>query len=313
MKQRHLKSLGVSVPQIALGTVELGLPYGFGLDGGTSQPSFEQCERLLHAALDHGIRFIDTARAYGESEEVLGRCLAGRWPELVLTTKVGPLQLNGLSDAEVDTAIAQSVDRSLGLLRTDRVDWLMIHSATLSNVQQVSRLIEPIERLRQQGKIRAFGASIYDDALRTSLGVPEFQCLQTAASVIDRRVEKELARSANCGKDFIIRSVLLRGALTEKFHALPASMQPLRDAIAQLNEVATRAGLSLTELAYRYAGDFDGLMLVGTASIDELQQAIGFVDRGSLSSDVLAEIRSMDCLEDRFLNPAQWPKFEATA
>src|SRR5258705_4200213 len=110
MKQRLLKSLDVSVPQIALGTVELGLPYGLGVAGEAKQPTFEQAERLVHAALDKGIRFIDTARAYGDSEEILGRCLAGRPAELILTTKVGPLPLEGRSDADLATAIPATVE-----------------------------------------------------------------------------------------------------------------------------------------------------------------------------------------------------------
>ena len=186
----------------------------------------------------------------------------------------------------------------------------MLHSATLTHVQQLARFLDPIDKLRQQGKIRAFGASIYDDALRTSLEQPELVCLQVAASAIDRRVESARAQRSTHGKDFVIRSVLLRGALTERYHALPASMQPLRNAIAKLDGLALEAGISLTELAYRYAAEFDGLMLVGTASVTELEQAITFVERGPLSAEITSAIRSMDCLEDRFLNPAQWPKFE---
>jgi aryl-alcohol dehydrogenase-like predicted oxidoreductase len=311
MKQRLLKSLNVSVPQIALGTVELGLPYGLGVDGETTRPTFEQAERLVHAALDKGIRFIDTAPAYGDSEEILGRCLAGRRAELILTTKVGPLPLEGRSDADLATAIAASVEQSLRALRTDCVDWLMLHSASLSHVQQLERFRGPIETFRRQGKVRAFGASIYDDALRVSLEQSDLFCLQVAASAIDRRVESALAQSSTDGKDFVIRSVLLRGALTERYNALPASMQPLHNAIGNLDRLATEAGISLTELAYRYATEFNGLMLVGTASVPELEQAINFVEHGPLSGDVIAAIRAMDCLEDRFLNPAQWPKFEA--
>lgn len=71
MKQSFLKSHDVSTPQIAMGTVELGLPYSFGLDGETSQPTFEQAARLVHAALDCDVRVIDTARAYGDSEVFL--------------------------------------------------------------------------------------------------------------------------------------------------------------------------------------------------------------------------------------------------
>jgi len=312
MKQRFLKSLGVTVPQIALGTVELGLPYGLGVDGASEKPTYEQAERLVHAALDHGIRFIDTARAYGDSEEVLGRCLGSHRSELILATKVGPLALDGRSDTELAASVAASVEQSLRTPRTDYVDWLMLHSATLAHVEQLHRLSEPIEALRQQGKLRTFGASIYDDALRISLRQPDLACLQVAASAIDRRVESALAQCPAPGKDFVIRSVLLRGALTDRYRSLPTSMQPLRDAIGQLDQLAADAGISLTEFAYRYAAEFDGLLLVGTASVTELEQAIRYVERGPLSSEIMTAIRSLDSLEDRFLSPAKWPPFEVS-
>jgi aryl-alcohol dehydrogenase-like predicted oxidoreductase len=311
MKQCFLKSLDVAVPQIGLGTVELGLPYGFGLDGKTSQPTFEQAACLVHAALDCGVRFIDTARAYGNSEDILGRCLGSRRSEVIIATKVGSLHLDGCSDAEIASAVTASVEQSLRALRTDMVDWFMLHSMGLDQMRQLPRFLEPLEKLRQQGKFRALGASIYDEALDASLEMPEFACLQVAASVIDRRAEHALSREPTCSKDFIFRSVLLRGALTGRYHSMPVSMEPLRSAIAHLEQLAADAGLSLTELAYRYAADFDGLVLIGTPSIAELTQAIAFVERGPLSEDVKEAIRSMACLEDRFLNPGQWPVIEA--
>lgn len=307
MKQCSLKSLGVDVPQIALGTVELGLPYGFGLDGETTQPTFEQAARLVHAAFDCGIRFIDTARAYGDSEDILGRCLAGRRADVILATKVGPLHLEGRSDAEIAAAITASVKQSLRTLRTDMVDWLMLHSLTLEQMRQLPRFLEPLEKLREQGMFRALGASIYNDALDAALEAPEFACIQLPGSALDRRAENALSRSAGRGKDFIFRSVLLRGALTDRYSAVPAHMKPLRSAIERLDALAAREGISLTELAYRYAAAADGLMLVGTASVEELKQAVLFVERGPLRAEVMEEIRSMECLDDRFLNPARWP------
>lgn len=313
MKQYFLKSLGTSAPQIALGTAELGLPYGLGLGSNDAQPTFEQAARVVHAALDLGISFIDTARAYGDSEEILGRCLEGRRSKVILATKVCPLQLDGRTASEIATTITESVERSLQALHTDAVDWLMLHSMSLGQLRQLAQFGETFEKLRQQGKFRAFGASIYDEALHASLETPEFACLQVAGSAIDRRAEHALSHNRARDKDFVFRSVLLRGALTGRYHSMPPSMEPLQSAIAKMERLATQSGLSLTELAYRYATDFDGMMLVGTASINELEQAIVFVDRGSLPTDLKEAIRSTGCLDERFLNPGLWPSIEAQA
>lgn len=310
MRQRFLKSLGMMVPQVALGTAELGMPYGFGLDGHTSQPTFEEAARFVHAALNEGLRFIDTARAYGDSEEILGRCLMGHRHNLVIATKVGPLQLAARSDAEIAADITASVEKSLRQLRTDVVDWLMLHSLNIEQIRQFPRFIQPLEKLHAQGKFRALGASVYHDTLQPALEVAGLACIQLAASVIDRRGERILADSGPQSKDFVYRSVLLRGALTGRYHSMPSSMDPLRSALAHLDILAAQAGMSLTELAYRYIAEAEGLMLVGTTNIDELRQAVSFVERGPLSAELKDQIRLTAWLDDRYLNPARWPQFE---
>jgi len=78
MRYRTLGRTGLQVSEIGLGTVELGLNYGMPVAGEHLRPSEEHAARLLNRALDLGVTFVDTARAYGASEEVIGRALAGR-------------------------------------------------------------------------------------------------------------------------------------------------------------------------------------------------------------------------------------------
>ena len=75
MDYRILGRSGLRVSALALGTVELGLDYGITLPGEFGRPAESEAIRLIHAALDAGINLLDTARAYGESEPVLGRAL----------------------------------------------------------------------------------------------------------------------------------------------------------------------------------------------------------------------------------------------
>ena len=72
---RRLGRTGLSVSSISLGTVELGMDYGVPVDGQHRRPPAEAAGRLLNQALDLGVNFIDTARAYGASEEVIGQAL----------------------------------------------------------------------------------------------------------------------------------------------------------------------------------------------------------------------------------------------
>ena len=78
MNYRRLGRTGLQVSEIGLGTVELGLDYGVPVAGEHLRPPEEHAARLLNQALDLGVNFIDTARAYGASEEIIGRALKGR-------------------------------------------------------------------------------------------------------------------------------------------------------------------------------------------------------------------------------------------
>src|SRR5258708_4578960 len=75
MERRSLGRTRRSASEIALGTVELGLDYGIAAGGEILRPAADEAARLLHRALDLGINLMDTARAYGDSEEIIGRAL----------------------------------------------------------------------------------------------------------------------------------------------------------------------------------------------------------------------------------------------
>src|SRR5690242_16400292 len=119
---RVLGRTGLHVSEISLGTVEIGMDYGI---DGARRPSEADACRLLHGALDLGINFIDTARAYGDSEAIIGRALHGRRNDVVLVSKVQ------VADR---AAMFASVSESLRQLKTDYLDVLMLHSAPLAVV-----------------------------------------------------------------------------------------------------------------------------------------------------------------------------------
>src|SRR5260370_13235714 len=88
MQRRILGRTRISASEISLGTVELGIDYGIAAGGEILRPAADEAARLLHRALDLGINLIDTARAYGESEDIIGRALEARRSEFHLVSKV---------------------------------------------------------------------------------------------------------------------------------------------------------------------------------------------------------------------------------
>lgn len=300
MRYRTLGRTGLAVSELSFGAVEIGMDYGIAAAGDHQRPTDAEAERLLHRVLDLGINYIDTARAYGESEAVIGRVLAGRRKDFVLCTKVLPLE----SAQELEASVAESLRQ----LRTDHVDILMIHSAPQTSIEQ-GATAEHLLRLKDRGWFRFLGASLYgEESALAAIEAGVFDCLQIAFSALDRRPEARVIPAAQAaGVGLVARSIVLKGALTHRYQYLPEPLAALKEAVQSLEAF----GIPLPELAYRYALDRDvpETALVGTASIAELDAAIAYRAAGPLPANVLEAIHKQPLLSDNELNPGKWPAF----
>ena len=123
MRYRRLGRTGFDVSEISLGTVEIGMPYGIAEDGEAPPPDEAEASKLLHSALDLGVNLIDTARAYGESEAIIGRVVAGP-PERIHSRVEGSLlsrpesRLRGLAGADYQLGSSESVSAANRLSST---------------------------------------------------------------------------------------------------------------------------------------------------------------------------------------------------
>lgn len=158
---RPLGDTGLRVSPLGLGTVKLGRDQGVKYPSGFTIPDDAEARQLLALARDLGINLIDTAPAYGRSEERLGPLLRGQRQDWVIVSKVGEEFEAGQSHFDFSPAhTRRSVERSLQRLETDVIDLVLVHSdgndvAVLRN----SGVYETLAELKQAGKIRAFGLS----------------------------------------------------------------------------------------------------------------------------------------------------------
>lgn len=296
MNCRVLGRTGLRVSEISLGTVELGLDYGLAAAGETLRPSEEGAAHLLHRALDLGVNLIDTARAYGESEAIIGRALSSRRSEFHLCTKV----------QAVPDRMEASIAESLRLLQTPAVDLLLLHCgkpADAGNEQIRGLLLQA----RDRGQARFVGASVYGpDAARAAIESGIYDCVQVAWSPLDRRLEPLLPLAAQHGVGLMIRSVLMRGALTHRAEMLPDKLEPIRDGARRLARIA--GNMALPELAYRYILSHPGPItaLVGTGRIAELEAGCVYAARGPLDNATIAAIREVVVSEPALLDISRW-------
>ncbi len=151
---------GIQVSRAGLGTVKFGRNQALKYPNAFDLPSDREISDLLALAQSLGINLIDTAPAYGNSEERLGKLLTRRH-DWVISTKVGETFINGHSQFDFSAqAVRDSVYRSLKLLKTDYLDIVLIHSNGHDlDILNNGETVDALQRLKQAGVIRAIGLS----------------------------------------------------------------------------------------------------------------------------------------------------------
>lgn len=227
MKYMKIGKSDIEVSKIALGTWAIG--------GGSWWGDNDDMESIktIHAALDLGINFVDTAPVYGmgHSEEVVGKAIADRRNKVILSTKCGLMfdRTEGSYYFSRDGkdvyknlskgAIIDSVEQSLRRLNTDYIDILYTHwQAVEPFLVPVEETMEALMTLKKQGKIRAIGGSNMSSwHIEEYIKYGELDIIQEKYSLIDKRVEKEiLPCSTQHGVTFQAYSPLEQGLLTGK-------------------------------------------------------------------------------------------------
>ncbi len=313
MRYRTLGRTGLKVSTLALGTVELGLDYGIEAPGRFGQPSQEAAVRLVHAALDAGINFLDTARSYGDSERVLGLALSGRRDQVILATKVDPRPPAGAvwSDAKMRRVIRDALETSLRLLCTDYVDLWMVHSVDAALLARRELLADAFEDARKRGQIGWTGASFYGEALpEEALAYDLFDVMQVTYSVLDQRLDaRVLPLAAAKSVGIVARSVLLKGALTARAEHLPDRLDPLRIQSRRFRTLLRESDEEVTPaqgaIAFALAQPRVDTVLVGAHSTDELEEDLAALDV-TFSTATLERLSALALDDESLLDPSTW-------
>ncbi len=156
---RPLGSTGLLVSPLGLGTVKLGRDQGVKYPSGFKIPDDGEAKMLLKLSRDLGINLIDTAPAYGRSEERLGPLLRGHRQDWVIVSKVGEEFDNGVSRHDFSGAhTRRSVERSLQRLETDFIDLVLVHSdGNDLAILNESQVYETLAELKREGKSAVSG------------------------------------------------------------------------------------------------------------------------------------------------------------
>jgi aryl-alcohol dehydrogenase-like predicted oxidoreductase len=299
MQTRVLGSTGVKVSPLCLGAMM------FGAWGNTDH---DESIRIIHRALDAGINFIDTADVYsaGESEEIVGKALAGRRENIVLATKAhGTMGDDPNQQGNSRRWIVRECENSLRRLGTDYIDLYQIHRPEPET--DVDETLGALSDLIRAGKILYAGSSTFPAAQIVQAqwtaerrGRERFVCEQPPYSILVRAVEAEvLPVCQQYGMGVIPWSPLAGGWLTGRYRkdaevpvsrraqrlpqrydlALPGNQAKL-EAADQLAKLADEAGLTLIHLALAFTLSHPAVTapIIGPRTMEQLESQLGAAD-----------------------------------
>ncbi len=292
MRMRSLGTTGIKVSPYCLGAM---------MFGAWGEPDHDESTRIIHAALDGGVNFVDTADVYsaGESEEIVGKALKGRRDDVVLATKFhGAMGEDPNASGNSRRWIVREVENSLRRLQTDWIDLYQVHRPDPAT--DVDETLGALSDLVRQGKVRAIGSSTFPpeaivEAQWTAerRGRERFVCEQPPYSIFARGIEAGvLPTCERYGMGVIGWSPLGGGWLTGRYRkgsdidltrgraaripgrfdpSLPGNAAKL-DKVEDLVAVADEAGCSLTHLALAFvvAHPAVSAAIIGPRTMDQL-------------------------------------------
>ena len=297
MQYRTLGRTGIQVSPYALGTLMFATTMG-------NDPA--DSARIIHKAIDAGINVVDTADAYGDSEEVVGKALEGRRDDVVLATKFGrPIGQDPNHQGASRRWIVAAVEGSLRRLGTDHIDLYQLHRPDPDT--DIEETLAALTDLIRSGKVRAIGASqtpaadiVQAQWVAERRGLARFHTEQPAYSILSRGIEREVLPTVQRhGMGALVWGPLAQGLLTGRN---PGDLRRaglarhLSDArrlgvVEQLQPLAADAGLPMTHLAMAFTIAHPGVTcaLLGARTEAHLDDLLVGLDV-TLSDDVLDRI-----------------------
>jgi aryl-alcohol dehydrogenase-like predicted oxidoreductase len=296
MNHRPLARTGVQVSPLCLGAM---------MFGGWGNPDHDDSIKIIHRALDAGINFIDTADVYsrGESEEIVGKALAGRRDDVVLATKVhGTMGDDPNQFGNSRRWIIREVEDSLRRLKTDYIDLYQIHRPEPGT--DIEETLGALSDLVHQGKVRYLGSSTFPASqiveaqwAARERGLERFVCEQPPYSLLARAVEADvLPTCLRHGMGVIPWSPLAGGWLSGKWRkgadapeSTRAERMPARydlsdpanqrklDAADALGKLADEAGMTLIQMALAFVINHPAVTaaIIGPRTMEQLESQLG--------------------------------------
>lgn len=291
--------------RIVLGTAQIGMNYGIANQSG--KPDFQEVLAIVRTATEAGIDTFDTATAYGDSEQSLGRAFA----QLKIANNVNVMSKLGKQDFESPESCVAAVQQCVERLRVKQLSLIFAHAAeSLQNAVTANCFAA----LKDAGLVGAGGVSVYNakEAL-DALAMPEIDVVQMPLNVFDMQAITDgvIDAARESGKKLIFRSVFLQGLLLMPIEKVPQKMSFALEFLKPWHQLCARLEVPPRVMALQCALSMAGSMplLIGCESATQLRQNIDALDyRASHVDEALAETSKLAAgIPEKLRNPSLWP------
>jgi aryl-alcohol dehydrogenase-like predicted oxidoreductase len=284
--------------RLALGTVQFGIPYGVANQQG--QVSFAMAKETLKYARSAGLDTLDTAIAYGDSEDCLGKIGVESWqvisklPELPRGT------------ANILNWVEQEVDGSLQRLQIPRLYGLLLHCPQQLLGSEGQTLYNALDSLKQKGLVHKIGVSIYEpNELAALCSRFSFDLVQSPCNVLDRRLEQSgwLSRLKETGIEIHVRSIFLQGLLMMSPSVRPIYFERWHPLWEQWEQWLTDTGLTPLQACLGYALSKIEIdrVVVGVDCLSQLKEIVA-----ATAEEWKNPPDKLCCDDPDLINPARW-------
>jgi len=261
----------MTAQQLALGTAQFGLDYG--ITNTRGRIGADEAAALLRQAWDGGVRTVDTAQAYGNSEEVLGTAMRDPWRVVTKTLPLRSDRIDADAVARVDAAFAQS------LARLGKVDTLLVHHAQDLLVPGGDLLFSWLQERKAHGQVTRTGVSVYDGReVSALLDRFTFDVVQLPASIADQRLvaDGSVAHLHEAGVEVHVRSLFLQGLLLSVPGFAAERFPQQRDWFARFHAECDKRGATPQQACFGFFKSQSAFAsaVVGVSGRDELAQLL---------------------------------------
>lgn len=289
--------------RVGLGTVQFGCDYGISNRDGKTP--LAEVRRILSRAYGAGIRVLDTAAMYGDSETVLGEVIDRR-QRFRIVTKTVPVEAPEVG-AQQAADFRAGFLRSLERLNRDSVYGLLVHQVDDLLKPGGERLVDLLLEFREAGLVSEIGISIYSAAQIdrvSSLFTPDI--IQLPMNVLDQRLIQSghIATLKKQGVEIHARSLFLQGLLLQSPSETDAYFAPIRRHLDEYHAFLIQHGMTPLQGALKFAADTAvDCLLAGVCRAEQLDEILGAM--GSLPAETV-DMSAFALADVQFLNPAQW-------